>query len=296
MSVQKQFSIVIPTYNRPERLLQCLQSITRLDFPTDLFEVVVVDDGSEPSLDSVVTLFEANLPLRFIRQSNAGPAHARNTGAAAASGEYLVFTDDDCQLDSNWLAALSEAIVSTPNALIGGHTVNSLSTNLYSAASQILIDYLYYYFNQVRGEITFFASNNFAVPRSLFHEAGGFDTSFPLAAGEDREFCDRWLQRGFSMAYCSEMIVYHAHYLSFRRFWKQHFNYGRGAYCFHRAKARREHGTVKVEPIKFYWQLLTYPQTYDGQSHTMMLSGLLLLSQVANVSGFFWERYKQQSA
>lgn len=283
------FSIVIPTYNRPERLASCLLSLTRLNYPRDRFEVIVVDDGSSPPIAPVAESFEATLTLTLLRQDNSGPACARNTGAANAQGQYLVFTDDDCQPYPDWLTALDTALHQQPTALVGGYTVNALPDNLFSTASQLLIDYLYNYYNS-RQTPSFFASNNFAMAAEQFRQLGGFDTSFPLAAGEDREFCDRWLQQGLPMAYAPEARVDHSHHLSMGRFWRQHFNYGRGAYCFHQVRSRRAAEQVKVEPLGFYWQLLTYPLSQQFQIQGMLLSGLLFVSQVANVTGFFWER------
>lgn len=288
------FSIVIPTYNRPERLEKCLQSMTQLEYPCDRFEVIVVDDGSQMPLTNIIAQFETEIALRLIRQDNAGPASARNTGAAAAQGTYLVFTDDDCQPHSHWLSALAESIADRPDALIGGCTVNALPENLYSTTSQLLIDYLYHYYNQVKGEATFFASNNFAVPRNAFQRLGGFDTSFPLAAGEDREFCDRWRYHQMPMEYAPEMKIDHGHRLSLASFWRQHFNYGRGAFCFHTARAKRVDGSVKVEPFTFYTGLLTYPFRRSPILAGSLMASLLVLSQVANVVGFFWERTRQR--
>ncbi len=294
-NVSPKFSVVVPTYNRPDCLRHCLHSLAQIDYPREAFEVIVVDDGSPTCLGNVVAEVEDRLTVRLIRQANAGPASARNTGALAARGEYLVFTDDDCQPTPDWLTALETAIAAAPKALIGGRTFNALANNLYSTASQLLIDYLYDYFNQSQGTAMFFASNNFAVPSDLFRDLGGFDQQFPLAAAEDREFCDRWLQHNLSMAYAPEMQVYHNHHLSLKRFWRQHFNYGRGAYCFHQVKAHRANGSVKVEPLRFYWQLLTYPLS-QHQPQGITLLGLLLLSQVANVVGFLWERSQGKPA
>ena len=288
------FSIVIPTYNRPDRLASCLQSLTQLSYPRDRFEVIVVDDGSNPSIASVAKPFESALNISLLRQDNGGPASARNTGAAQAQGQYLVFTDDDCQPYPDWLTALETTLRQQPQALVGGYTVNALPENLFSTASQLLIDYLYDYYNR-RHQPSFFASNNFAMATEQFRLLGGFDTSFPLAAGEYREFCDRWLQQGLPLAYNSTARVRHTHHLSLRRFWRQHFNYGRGAYCFHQARARRAAEQVKVEPLRFYWHLLTYPLVRQPQIQGILLSGLLLLSQVANVVGFFWERNQQRA-
>jgi GT2 family glycosyltransferase len=289
-----QFSIVVPTYNRPQYLARCLNALAQMTYPRDRFEVIVVDDGSAQSMAPTIAPFRASLNLTLIEQANGGPAKARNAGAAQAQAQYLVFTDDDCQPTPTWLQALEAKLQACPQALVGGHTLNALPDNLFSTASQILIDYLYDYYN-ARHQPSFFASNNFAMAVEQFQAIGGFDTSFPLAAGEDREFCDRWLQHQFPMAYAPEMTIHHTHQLSLKQFWRQHFNYGRGAYCFHQVKAHRAHGSVKVEPLRFYWQLLTYPLSQQSQPQGVLLSSLLLLSQVANVGGFFWERHQQKS-
>lgn len=288
------FSIVIPTYNRPDRLEQCLRSIGQLGYPRDRFEVIVVDDGSQLPLTPIKTQFESGIPLRMIRQENAGPASARNTGAAVARGHYLVFTDDDCQVHPDWLNSLGETLSQNPSALVGGCTLNALPENVYSTASQLLIDYLYHYYNQLKGKPTFFASNNFAVPRDQYHKLGGFDTSFPLAAGEDREFCDRWLALGHTMVYAPTMQVFHAHYLTLKKFWRQHFNYGRGAFWFHQVRARRHHQPIQVEPLSFYLQLLTYPIRRRSSS-ALFLALLLGLSQLANIFGFVWENWHDRA-
>lgn len=292
MKSQLEFSIIIPTYNRPERLEKCLESMTRLDYPSNRFQVIVVDDGSRMSLKPIIAKFENTLSLELIRQSNAGPASARNTGAAAACGDYLVFTDDDCQPHPDWLQTLAEAIKDFPDTLIGGHTINALADNIYSSASQLLIDYIYDYYNQLKGEATFFASNNFALPRELYQKLGGFNTSFPLAAGEDRELCDRWLHHGFQMHYQRAMQIHHAHSLKLKSFWGQHFNYGRGAFYFHKVRSQRQSQSIKVEPLTFYLRLLVYPFKKQQGWRSLNLSGLFFLSQVANVGGFFWERHQ----
>ncbi|WP_416670035.1 glycosyltransferase family 2 protein [Egbenema bharatensis] len=288
-----QFSIVIPTYNRPERLQKCLEAISKLDYPSDRFEVIVVDDGSPSPMEPIAAPFQSSLNLTVIRQANSGPAKARNAGAAKAQGQYLAFTDDDCTPLPNWLTQLEAKFAITPDCLIGGQTLNALPHNLYSTASQILIDYLYDYFNLDAGRSSFFASNNFAMPTHRFHELGGFDTSFPLAAGEDREFCDRWLHHNYTMLYAPEVQIQHAHHLTLKSFWRQHFNYGRGAFCFHQIRSQRNQDQLKVEPFAFYSSLLTYPFGRSSGQPALLLALLLFLSQLANVLGFFKERSHQ---
>jgi glycosyltransferase involved in cell wall biosynthesis len=290
------FSIIIPTYNRPERLKTCLESLTHLNFPQEKFEAIVVDDGSFQTLDDIVNLFQDNLTLHLLRQNNAGPATARNTGADRARGEFLVFTDDDCQPERNWLDIFYQGFQRNPKALFGGHTINSLSDNLYSEASQLLVDYIYSYYNTDSGQACFFTSNNFALPRNLFVAFGGFDTSFPLAAGEDREFCDRWLYNDYPMEYLPQAVIYHSHQLSLKKFWRQHFNYGCGAFYFHQVRSERKRQRIKVEPFSFYIKLLLYPLSVPSNQPKILLSLLFFISQVANTSGFFWTRFQQKTS
>ena len=88
------FSIVIPAHNRPAQLRNCLDAIAILKYPHDRHEVIVVDDGSTQDLAPVVLPFLACLRVTLLRQHNSGPAAARNLGAAAATGRYVVFTDE----------------------------------------------------------------------------------------------------------------------------------------------------------------------------------------------------------
>ena len=286
------FSIIIPTYGRPNQLEVCLNSLSRLAYPIQRFEVIVVDDGSKTAPEAVVANFRDRVNITLLTQPNSGPASARNTGAAHAKGEFLAFTDDDCTSDSAWLKALADRFKSTPDHLIGGQTINALSKNIFSTASQELISYLYDYYNLSYRPTRLFISNNMAVPVKLFSTVGGFDTSFPLAAGEDREFSDRWLHHGYQATYAPEAIVYHSHALTLLGFCHQHFNYGRGAFRFHELRTQRRQGGIKPEPPQFYLNLLRYPFYRIHGWRALLTSTLLAVSQMANASGFLWERMK----
>jgi glycosyltransferase involved in cell wall biosynthesis len=282
------FSVIIPTYSRPKQLASYLNSLCRLKYPVDRFEVIVVDDGSETPLKEAVSSVENKLNIRIVRQSNSGPASARNHGAQEAKGDFLAFTDDDCLPAPDWLNALACQFASTPDHAIGGRTINDLKDNSYSAASQMLIEYLYGYYNRNPGNAHFIASNNLAFPAEMFRKIGGFDVRFMLVAGEDRELCDRWLFLGHRISYVPEAVVYHAHALSFFHFCRQHFNYGRGAFDFHRARASRNQSPVKVEPFSFYVELLRYPFSKISAGQAGKISILFVISQASNAAGFFW--------
>ena len=287
-----EFSIIIPTYNRPESLRQCLQSITQIDYPCDCFEVIVVDDGSTVSLDKVIAPFQATITLKLITQSNAGPGKARNTGAKAAKGIILAFTDDDCQPASNWLRALASyfrgdvQLAGLPMA-IGGHTQNLLTQNVYSQASQSLVDYIYEQYNPDLENAGFFTSNNLAVLSAGFHSINGFKETFPLAAAEDREFCDRWKAKGYRLMYAREALVGHAHKLTLRSFWQQQFNYGRGAFHFYQHSTQRH-------PWTFYLNLLRYPFRQKSHLVALTMAFLFLMSQIAVATGLLFESIQDQ--
>jgi GT2 family glycosyltransferase len=283
------FSIIIPTYRRPAQLAACLAAVARLDYPRERHETIVVDDGSGAPPVELVAAHRARMTVTLIAAAHLGPAAARNAGSAVATGDYLAFTDDDCAPVPGWLTALAAATRAAPAHLLGGHTVNALPTNPYASASQVLVDYLYARYNTATGGPRFFTSNNMAVPAAAFRELGGFDTGFPLAAGEDRDLCDRWLATGRGMTHVPAAVVHHRHALTLVRFWRQHLHYGRGAARFHQARLARGRGRVAVEPPAFYLDLVRAPLA-RGCPRAPLLMALLVLSQVANVIGYARER------
>ncbi len=281
-------SVVIPTHGRPERLARCLEALAEQDLPRDRFEVIVVDDGSPVSPTDAVDSVAGRIETQLLRQPQSGPAGARNTGAARARGGLLAFTDDDCVPDRGWLRVLHETAAATPGAGVGGYTRNLLTGNLCSAASQLLIDYLYERFNRNPEDATFFASNNLALPTESFRRLGGFAETFPLPAGEDRELCDRWRYEGLRLVYAPEATIGHQHALDLAHFWRQHFRYGRGAHEFRRIRMQRGEG-VGFEGLSFYTRLIAFPFSRAAWPRALALSGLLFLSQVANTAGFLWQ-------
>ena len=280
-------SIIIPTYRRSERLAVCFQSLACLNYPRDRFEVIVVDDGSPTPPETLVADFSGKFDVMLLTQAHAGPAMARNTGAAHAKGEFLAFTDDDCIPAADWLQKLAARFATTQDSAIGGQALNSLPGNLFSTASQILIHYLYDYYNSDHNRARFFTTSNLALPKDRFYEIGGFDTIFLQAAGEDREFCYRWRKHNFPMIYAPEVLVWHSHLLTCRNFIKQHFNYGRGAFFFRQAQSRNGYGPCRVEPLSFYLNLVLAPFKLTKGLRVLFLAILLLLTQCANAAGYF---------
>jgi GT2 family glycosyltransferase len=223
-------------------------------------------------------------------QDNAGPAAARNAGAARARFDYLAFTDDDCVPHAQWLSGLASAFEDTPDAVLGGQVVNGLADTPCSEASHQLVEYVVDYF--LEAGAPFFPSNNLALARSHFDAVGGFDQSFPLAAGEDRDFCAKCREAGLSLTLANEAVVEHRHALHLRSFLRQHFNYGRGAFVCRQLEAARTAPDFHIEPLRFYFDLVATPFRRDRVfAGRLQIAALLVLSQVANAAGFFKERF-----
>jgi glycosyltransferase involved in cell wall biosynthesis len=273
------FSFIIPTYNRCTQLDHCVASIINQSYTKELFEIIVVNDGGE------IPMLEHN-NLKIINQPNAGPATARNTGANAAQGEYLIFVDDDCCLDTDWLAEM--APYCKPNTIFTGFTINK-TNSIYSEASQLLVSYLHEAWQNTAWH--FFASNNLVINNQTFNKLKGFNEQFPLAAGEDREICFRAKVATINLLQIPTAIVFHYHHLNFNKFIKQHLNYGKGAYYFNQV-FRSHNKKIPIQPIFFYKNMLYYPFTQFKFKKASPIFILIVLSQFLNILGYLSPKNK----
>lgn len=103
------FSIIVPIYNVEEYLPQCIESVLKQNLQD--YELILIDDGSTDSSSKICEQYSKKYSsIKLIHQSNAGLSAARNTGVAAASGEYLIFLDGDDYLEPSALEAISNAL------------------------------------------------------------------------------------------------------------------------------------------------------------------------------------------
>ncbi len=293
-------SVVVPTKDRPAQLANCLEALGRLDYPREQLEVIVVDDGGRSSLEPVRASAPPGLSVSLVRREPGGAAAARNTGADAAQGELLAFTDDDCLPERGWLRELTAALAQAPGAGCGGRTPNALPANPVSEASAYIQELVYAHYNANPDAARFFASNNLAVPHDAFHELGGFDAERFPGASEDRDFCDRWVCSGRTLVYAPGAVVHHARDLDLPGFVRQHVAYGRGAARYHRARAARGNGRMR-DDMSFHLNRALWSRTLGLRPvrRAAQMGALLALWQVANAAGYALERrsaLKQGSA
>jgi glycosyltransferase involved in cell wall biosynthesis len=112
-------SVIIPTHNRCSLLPLTLKALAEQSYPRAQLEVIVVDDGSVDDTAAVVNSF-ASYGFKYVVQANQGATVARNYGAQHASGQWLVFMDDDIELLPGSLAALLETLEGSAHTIIVG--------------------------------------------------------------------------------------------------------------------------------------------------------------------------------
>ena len=118
-----QFSIIVPVYNVQNYLAACVKSVAEQPGPRD-WECILVDDGSTDASGQICDVLAAEIPgLRVLHQQNGGLANARNTGLAAAKGEWVLFLDSDDAMAPGLLETLRRELAAHPDFdwFIGKH-------------------------------------------------------------------------------------------------------------------------------------------------------------------------------
>ena len=180
-------SVIIPTRNRTEKLARCLDSVRNSDYGD--VEVVVVDDASENPVSEILS--QRFPSARFIRNSERMLlSHSRNSGAAAASGDYLFFLDDDNILASDTIRLLAETLGKSERVAVSSPIIFYLSrpTRVWTSyISRSMFPGFYTLHTDIpRDEaLTFSFHNSFMVKRKIFDALHGFDyDNLPIRFGE----------------------------------------------------------------------------------------------------------------
>ncbi len=213
-------SVIVCTRNGAARIGACLRALAGQSLPPR--EVIVVDDGST---DGTGDLVAARFPdVRLLRVEAGGLSAARNAGAELATGEFLAFTDDDCEPDRDWLAGLALAFEKGCDAAGGPNlpppardAAEAIVAAAPGAPSHVMLD---------DTEAEHLPGCNLAVRRTSYFAAGGFDPVFTMA-GDDVDFCWRLRDRGFRMGFAPTAFVWHHRRPSLRGYLRQQIGYGK---------------------------------------------------------------------
>jgi len=218
-------SFIIPVYNRPGECAELLQSLV-LQSERD-FEVIIVEDGSSISSESVVEEYREQLDISYYYKENSGPGPSRNFGCEKAAGEYVIFLDSDCVVPEAYLKIVRERLKSNYTDAFGGpDRAHKEFTRLQKAINFSMTSFLTT--GGIRGgnekvEKFFPRSFNMGFSRKVFESTGGFSS---MRFGEDVDLSIRILEKGFTTQLIREAFVYHKRRTSLRQFFKQVYNSG----------------------------------------------------------------------
>jgi glycosyltransferase involved in cell wall biosynthesis len=213
-------SVVIPTRDRRDVLLETLRALEAQRAPEGGFEVIVVDNGSEDGTRGAVDDLRASvgMALELVIEAEPGPARARNAGVAAASGDVLLFLGDDtAPAETDLLARHAQLHEEKPDPR---HAIQGRATWTPRREVTQFMEWLdrtglQFKFDQLApgpvDPVGAFITAHVSLKRALFDESGGFDTRFPWAAIEDVELGLRLERIGMTLEYRPELLVLHDH-------------------------------------------------------------------------------------
>lgn len=221
------YSVIIPIYNRPEEIVELLDSLT-LQSRKDEIEVIIVEDGSGKPCEKEIECYHKELDLKYIYQDNAGPGAARNRGAKEAAGDYLIFFDSDCIIPADYIKKVDLHLPEgdSPDMFGGPDKEHPFFTPIQKAISYSMTSFLTT--GGIRGskekmDRFYPRSFNMGIRKEVFDSLNGFaDMRF----GEDLDLSMRAIKAGYAVGLLHDASVYHKRRTNFKAFFKQVFNSG----------------------------------------------------------------------
>lgn len=190
-------SVIIP-YSKPDVALVTIEKLTQQTYPREQTEILVVGPQSTELAQKWPVMPIETLPIYY-------PGEARNIGARAAQGRYLLFLDDDCEPAPDWI---EQSVCELENAGVGA--VGGQIAGKSSAFFARCVDFSSFAFSQVNRRMeTPVCSASMGVTREAYEKAQGF--SEELRSGEDIDFCYRLMKMGYKTIYQPKVKVLHNH-------------------------------------------------------------------------------------
>lgn len=216
--VAPKMSVVMPTYNRIDRLKTALEALARQTVDPNSFEMIVVSDGSTDGTDEYLASGLTPLPVIGLSQPNAGPAAARNHGVSVASAPLIVFVDDDIIATPTLLERHLLAHADSDHRAVIGPMVNApdFPYTPWVRWEQAMLEKQYAAMRNGTMTPSFhqFYTGNASVPRVKFDQAGGFNPK--LRRAEDSEFAFRLSELGVEFVFDEVAAGFHYAERSFR--------------------------------------------------------------------------------
>lgn len=224
--MQQMYSFIIPVYNRPQEVMELLESFANLDFHED-FEIVLVEDGSTETSKKIVSEFSEKLSISYYFKENSGPGDSRNFGMRHAKGDYFIILDSDCLLPSHYLKTVDSFLNETFYHCFGGaDAAHESFTPLQKAINYTMTSF--FTTGGIRGSkasINRFEprSFNMGISKEVFEKTGGYAKIHP---GEDPDLSQRILKAGYKTTFLPNAYVYHKRRISWKKFYIQVRKFG----------------------------------------------------------------------
>lgn len=219
-------SVIIPVLNDSERLKICLQALENQSYLKSLYEVIIVDNGSEEDIQTLVTNFSQT---RFINEIHPGSYAARNKGLSIAKGDVIAFTDADCIPASDWIEKGVANLLRVPNCgLVAGkieiYFKNPDRPNAVELYESVIAFPQRYFVEEIR----FGATANVFTFKRVIECVGKFDDK--LKSGGDTEWGQRVYASGYNLIYADDTCIAHPGRYSLRDLYKKHIRLAGGQY------------------------------------------------------------------
>lgn len=200
------FSVVFPTFQRRDRIVEGVRSLERQEYAGD-FEIIVVVDGSTDGTLEALKALRITPSLRILSQPNSGAAVARNAGALAASGDIVLFLDDDMSADPHLLSQHEKSHREGADLVLGHIPLDPRSPrNVVSEGVRVWAEERLTRLSGREARLTLhdFLTGQLSIKAELFHRVGGFDVDFTrdgTFGNEDLDFGYRMFQKGFRVVF-----------------------------------------------------------------------------------------------
>lgn len=210
---KKAFSIVVPFRNEAANLPRLLSSVAQLEYPRELFEVLLVNDASEDTSEEICAAFinaHPDLNIKILqnsRRSGSPKKDAINTAVMAAANEMIITTDADCELPGQWLLEFSAILTETGAQMVAGPV--KLVPNRGSKMSFLELFQEMDFFSLQAATIGGFGANipflcngaNLCYTKEAFLKVEDFSGNNHVASGDDIFLLEKFQKSGFKMTF-----------------------------------------------------------------------------------------------
>jgi cellulose synthase/poly-beta-1,6-N-acetylglucosamine synthase-like glycosyltransferase len=227
------YSIILPTFGRPDEVENFLESISIQQFKN--FEVIIVDGSRDEILHTVIEKYRPIIQLSYFHEKGLGASESRNLGCSKAKGEFLVFIDSDCIVPPDYLVKVDQFLMAHPkiDAFGGPDAADKSFSTLQKAINYAMTSVLTT--GGIRGKKKHVGKFqlrgfNMGIRREAFFKVGGYSG---MQVAEDIDLSMRLQKEGFQTALISEAFVYHRRKATLYKFFKQLYFHGKGRIDLH---------------------------------------------------------------